>query len=111
METQYKIHITPNALQQMQDIQRYIAGALQAPETAQKWLDTMETEINSLSFMPARIPLTEEEPWHSQGIHKMLVKHFFVYFWINTEKRQVQITAVVYAKRSQKQQFKWSEQE
>ena len=27
------------------------------------------------------LPLTEEEPWHSQGIHKTAVKNFIVYFF------------------------------
>ncbi len=29
--------------------------------------------------MPERIKLTEEEPWRSQGIHRMRVKNYYVY--------------------------------
>lgn len=107
MEEQYEVHLTPYALHQMLEIAQYISTDLQAPETAKKWLDTMETEIGSLSFMPARIPLTEEEPWHSQGIRKMTVKNFLVYFWVEKVKLHVWVTAVVYARRNQKRQLEW----
>ncbi len=55
--------------------------------------------------MPARIPLTAEEPWHSQGIHKMVVKNFLVYFWIDDKNLCVWVTAVIYGRRNQRQQL------
>ena len=82
---EYNVKITLYALRQMQEIVRYISATLQSPENAAHWLDTIEKEMASLSSMPARIPLTEEEPWHSQGIHKMVVKNFLVYFWIDAD--------------------------
>ena len=106
---EYKIKITPYALRQMQEIVRYISSTLQSQENAARWLDTIEKEIASLSSMPARIPLTEEEPWHSQGIHKMVVKNFLVYFWIDTDNFLVWITAVVYGRRNQRQQLEQME--
>lgn len=105
MDDEYEVMLTPYALNQMMEITQYISVALQAPVTAEKWLDMMEREIRSLSFLPARFPLTEEEPWHSQGIHKLAVRNFFVYFWIETGKHQVWVTAVVYARRDQKSQL------
>ena len=102
---EYEVKITPYALQQMQAIVRYISATLQSPETAARWLDTIKTELASLSSMPARIPLTEEEPWHSRGIHKMVVKNFLVYFWIDTDYLCVWVTAVVYGRRSQQRQL------
>lgn len=32
----------------------------------------------------------------------MLVKNYLVYFWVNEEQKQVQITAVVYGRRDQR---------
>lgn len=49
--------------------------------------------------------LTEEEPWHSEGIHKMVVGKYLVYFWINDTTGEVWITAVVYDSRDQRQQL------
>lgn len=106
----YEVKVTPYALCQMQEIVQYISATLQSPDNAANWLDTVKKEMASLSSMPARIPLTEEEPWHSQGIHKMVVKNFLVYFWIDDEKLCVWVTAVVYGRRNQRQQLEQMEQ-
>lgn len=102
---EYVVRVAPYALRQMSEISNYIRRTLQSPENAAHWLERMERELASLSFMPARIPLTEEEPWHSRGIHKMSVGNHFVYFWIDEIRAQVWVTAVVYARRSQREQL------
>lgn len=101
----YEVKITPYALRQMQDITRYISATLQSPINAKAWLDRMKKEMASLSVMPARIPLTEEEPWHSEGIRKMVVKNHLVYFWVDTAHLRVWVTAVVYGRQSQREQL------
>ncbi len=105
MEKAYEVRITDYALKQMQEIQRYITFSLQAPDTAVKWLTNMKKEIASLRYLPNRIMLTEEEPWHSEGIHKMVVGKHLVYFWVNEMSREVWITAVVYGRRDQRHQL------
>ena len=102
----YEVKITPYALRQMQEIVSYISDTIQSLENAEQWLDMIEKEMASLSSMPARIPLTEEEPWHSQGIHKMVVGNFLAYFWIDDDNLCVWVTAVVYGRRDQRQQLK-----
>ena len=105
----YEVKITSYALRQMQEIVSYISATLQSPENATRWLNVMKKELASLSSMPDRIPLTNEEPWHSQGVHKMVVKNFLVYFWIDTDNLCVWITAVVYGRRNQRQQLEQME--
>ena len=80
---QYEVKITEPAQRQLQEIVRYIAEDLQEKRTAIRMLDTLEKEILSLSTLPNRVALTEEEPWHSAGIRKMPVKNYLVYFWVN----------------------------
>lgn len=105
MADDYVVKITMQAQEQMQEITRYIAYSLQAPETALRMLDTLEKEIASLSRFPNRIALTEEEPWRSYGIHKMPIKNYLIYFWIDEAAHKVQVIAVVYGKRDQMQQL------
>ena len=71
-------------------------------QTAIRMLDTLEKELLSLSRLPNQVALTEEEPWHSAGIRKLSVKNYLVYFWVNEDQKQVQITAVVYGRRDQR---------
>lgn len=101
----YEVKVTPYALRQMGEITQYISAALQSPENAKAWLERMKKELASLTSMPERIPLTEEEPWHSEGVHKMVVKNHLVYFWVDTVHLQVWITAVVYGRQSQREQL------
>ena len=98
----YEVRITEYALEAMREIAHYIAYDLLAPQAAVNTLNAIHSEIERLDMMPERIPLTEEEPWRSEGIHKMPVNNFLVYFWINEKKRTVEIINVVYAKREQK---------
>lgn len=105
MAEEYKVRVTPYAMGQLHEIGRYIASTLQAPDTAKRWLDRVKNELASLSYFPARVPLTDEEPWRSQGIHKLVIKNHLAYFWIDEKSRTVYVTAVVYAKRSQREQL------
>lgn len=80
MADEYIVEITVQAQGQLQEIAHYVAFSLPAPTTAVRLLDVLEEAIASLSQLPNRVALTEEEPWHSCGVHKMPVKNFLVYF-------------------------------
>ena len=102
---EYEIKITRQAQEQLQQIIRHIAQELKAPATAQKWLTKLEKRILSLSVFPGRVALTEEEPWHSQGVHKLVEGNFLIYFWIDEAAKVVQVTAVIYGRRDQMRQL------
>ena len=87
------------------DYTEFSAVSLQAPGTAMKMLDTLEKEIASLAQFPNRVPLTEEEPWHSQGIHKLPAKNYLIYFWVDEEAKKVQIIGIIYGRRDQRHQL------
>lgn len=97
----YKVKLTDHAVAQLQEAVIYISRVLQASTVAKHWAARIKKELASLSTMPARYPLTEEEPWHTEGVHKMSVENFLVYYWIDEEKKIVWITAIVYARRDQ----------
>lgn len=97
----YRVKLTNNGLRQLKEAVGYIAGVLLAPETARQWSDRIRTKIVSLGAMPRRYPLVEEEPWHTEGIRKMTVENFIVYYWVNEDTAVVWVTAVVYARRDQ----------
>lgn len=98
---QYEVKLTAQAIGQIRETVQYISKILLEPETAQKWTDTLQSEIEKLNTMPSRYPLTEEEPWRTEGVHKMPVKNFLVYYLVDEEKKVVWITAVIYGRRDQ----------
>ena len=98
---QYEVKLTAQAAEQIQEVVSYISKNLFEPETAKRWLNIIQENITSLNTMPARYPLTEEEPWRTYGIRKMVVKNFLVYYLINEEQKTVSVTAVIYGRRDQ----------
>ena len=97
----YEVKLTSQAIGQIGETVQYISKILLTPETARKWTDTLQREIEKLGSMPSRFPLTEEEPWRTKGIRKMPVKNFLVYYLVDEEKKTVWITAVIYGSRDQ----------
>ena len=95
----YQVKLTPNATEQAREIVQYISETLLVPDVAQKWMSRLKAEIGKLSFMPGRFPLTEEEPWRSRGIHRMVVENFLVYFWMDEPQGIVWVTAILYGRR------------
>ena len=80
----FLVNVTQFAENQLREIRNYIVNELQAPDSANRFLDYLEKEFHSLSQLPQRIVLADEEPWHSEGIHKMVVKNFIYHFVINS---------------------------
>lgn len=105
MPEKYTVKLTQQAEEQLREIVEYIRFTLQAPNAASKMLDTLAEEIYSLDQFPYRAPLTEEEPWHSQGVHRISVKNFLVYFWVDEAQKNVQVTGIIYGRRDQRHQL------
>lgn len=98
---EYEVRLTPQAVEQIRQAVAYISHSLQEPVIARRWAEYLEKEIRSLKRHPARYPLISEEPWHTRGIRKMIVKNFFVYYLVEESTQQVAIMAVVYGRRDQ----------
>ena len=101
MEKQYKVQITKYALAQMEEIRDYIIYELLAPQAAYNLLSEMRNKVALLNSAPERNPLVDAKKWREQGIRKILVKNFIMYYWVDKEHQIVHITAVVYGKRDQ----------
>ena len=98
---EYEVRITLQAQAHLREIRDYIAQKLLAPEAAKNTVQRLGTVMASLSQMPNRIPLIEEEPWRSEGVRVRAVRNFLIYFWVNEAEKTVQIIAVIYARRDQ----------
>ncbi len=49
--------LTAQAIGQIEETVQYISKTLLEPEIAQKWVDTLQSEIEKLDSMPSRYPL------------------------------------------------------
>ena len=101
----YKPVILPEAQKDIRDIVLYIASELAAPQAALGLQDAFEEEIKSLSHMPDRVRLVEEQPWKDAGVRKTRVKNYYIYFVISEAAKEVRILAVIYVGREQRRQM------
>ena len=98
---EYEVRITLQAQAHLREIRDYIAQKLLAPEAAKNTVQRLGTVMASLSQMPNRVPLIEEEPWRSEGVRVKAIRNFLIYFWVNEAEKTVQVIAVIYARRDQ----------
>ena len=102
---QYTVKITEQAIEHLRLIREYIVNELQQPNTAKNLLTQLKEQMMSLSLMPHRVNCIEEKPWGELGFRKIRVKNYYIYFWINEEKKHVQIIAVIYVRMDQEKQL------
>ncbi len=95
----YQVKLTEYATEQVSETISYIRQTLLSPESALAWADRLKFEMASLSFMPQRYAIIDREPWKSDGVRKMTVRNFLVYYYI--AKETVWIIAVIYGRRDQ----------
>lgn len=98
---QYTVMLTTQASNQILEYASYIQNELLNPQAARKLVKDLREAIAGLDTMPQRHPQLEEEPWRSQGVRKMIVRGYLVYFWINEQTAMVHVVAVIYGRRDQ----------
>ncbi len=102
---QYQVRMTVQAEDNILEYAEYIKTELMNPQAAAKFVEDMRSAVKSLSLMPQRNPLTDEEPWRKMGIYKMVVRGYLIYYWVDHETETVHVTSVVYGKRNQAEQL------
>lgn len=102
---EYKIKVTRQAKEHLALIREYIATELKEPTVAKRVLELLKAEMMSLQTMPYRVKAIDEQPWGELGFRKIRVKNYYVYFWVDENKREVQILAVIYVRRDQATQL------
>ena len=92
---EYEVRVTRQALEQMKEIVHSISYDLMSPAAADNLLDSFKAEILKLSSLP----------WRTEGIRKMVVQNFLIYYWVDDDNSRVQVTAVIYGRRDQIRQL------
>ncbi len=95
----YHVYYSPEAKADLKAIYSHIAFSLLAKTAAKAQTDRIREEIRSLSFMPERYERVDWEPWHGQGIRKVSVDTYVVYYWVKREDHSVEIVRIFYGGR------------
>lgn len=96
----YEVRLLGRALQDLDDIYGYIARTLAEPGTATELIDTLESEILSLEYLPYRCPERRSGAYAKDGYRQLMVKNYIVIYRVNEAERQVIIVTVRYARSS-----------
>lgn len=91
---QYKVEITKEALQDMEDMYNYIAVELLSPENAMGQYNRIADEILTLDTFPQRYRILDSEPEKQMELRRMLVDNYFVFYTIRGDK--VIVTDILY---------------
>ena len=108
MET-YDVIIWSAAKASMNDIADYIMTVLKAPEAADDTVLTIRKAIRDLNFMPQRYAILPEDFLEKEGIRRMQVRNYFVYFNVDEANMRVNILDVLYVGREQRENFEAEE--
>lgn len=97
----YEVRITDIAFNHLKGIRNYIENELYSPNTAKNLFNNLYNGIKSLSVFPERHKTIDEQPWGSFGVRKCIVKNYYIYFYVDKDKKLVQIMGVIYSKQNQ----------
>ena len=92
---QYKVEITKEALQDMEDIYNYIANELLSPENAIGQYNRIAGEILRLDMFPEKFKVLESEREKKRELRRLVVDNYSVFYVINEDR--VIVTNVLYS--------------
>ncbi len=95
----YDLQYTEPAGNDLTELLRYIAITLSEPIIAQRMLTTIEKAIDSLSTMPYKYPLVDDEHLAGLGYRKLHIKNYIAFFTIDKGARIVNVERILYARR------------
>ena len=96
----YEVRLMNQALQDLDEIYGYIASSLQEPGVAAELLDTLESEILALEYLPYRCSERRTGSFANSGYRQFMIKYYIVIYRIDEAHKQVLIVTVRYAKSS-----------
>jgi len=93
----YSVEVTRPAERDLLGIYSYISDTLKEPETAARLYRALKQEILSLRSLPERYAVLDEPPYNKEGVRKMLVENYLVFYVI--KDKTVYILRILYNRR------------
>jgi addiction module RelE/StbE family toxin len=97
--SRYKIEIAEPAENDLYELSNYIAKELLEPDIALRLVDKIGYEIIKLEDMPLRNGLVIDERLAFQGIRRIIVDNYTVFYVVEEEYEIVTIIRILYSRR------------
>lgn len=95
----FKVLMSQPAADDLKNIAAYIANELREPAIAKKLVDKIKEVVMSLSEMPARHSLVADEKLANQGIRKIMVDNYIVFYIVSKKYETVTVVRILYSRR------------
>lgn len=95
----YHLAITEPAEADLKEITDYIAKELLEPSTAQHLITKISEAIFELEQMPKRYALVDDERLANQGIRKLVVDNYIVFYIVSEKNQSVSVIRILYGRR------------
>lgn len=95
----YHVLMTQSAADDLKKIADYIANELREPSNAKNLVGKIKQAVISLSEMPVRHSLVADEKLAIQGIRKMMVDNYVVFYVVSEKAATVTVVRILYGKR------------
>jgi toxin ParE1/3/4 len=96
----YCVELTDTAQSDIKDIITYISSDLKNPISAKKLQKKFRKEIFSLEDMPKKQNLVKDETLSRNGIRKLLVDHYLIFYVVDDSNNKVTVVRALYARRN-----------
>lgn len=96
---EFNVIIESSAEKDLYGILTYISETLLEPAVAKRIYLSIKEQILSLSSMPLRYALIDEEPYRSMGIRKIPVENYFAFYFVDESGKTVHVFRILYNRR------------
>ena len=95
----YSVFMTHTATEDLKGIASYVANELKEPSIAKKLVQTIKEAVMSLDQMPTRYSLLRDASLAFQGIRRLMVDNYMVFYIVAEEEAKVTIVRILYVRR------------
>lgn len=95
----YRILLTEPAAEDLLAIAAYMAQELREPVTAQRLVGKIREAVMGLAVMPTRYATVADGYLAAQGIRKLPVEHYIVFYVVSEKDAMVTVIRILYGRR------------
>jgi len=95
----YKLIITDEANDDIDEIIGYISNVLKNPAAAGSLLSEIEKSYDTISHSPESFPYCKDKYLRTKGYRKIIVKNYTIFYRVAPDANIVYIMRVIYSKR------------
>lgn len=103
MGAHYRVHITTDALRELEDIFKYLSD--NSPQNARNVTDTILKRVRDLTVLPSRHKVVGRSRKTDSPVHRMVVHPYLVYYRVEEDPAVVSILTVRHGARRQPRRF------